>query len=162
MKEFMPPNQRGLVIVTSFVTHVMRLYHTRKEMIDIHFQQVTNRQRHSGRNNVIQSSVSVPSTPIPNSTANNPPLTVDSNSVSSTDSDDSLDQVINSNVIRFGTQPNINEGCSNSLSSNNNSNEGSSQSNEISLTTVNVMLQLMVVTIIVMRQPSLITRQTTR
>ena len=91
----MPPDQRRLVTVTSFVAHVMSLYYARTEMIDIHSQQVTNRQRHSGHNNVIQSSITAPSTPIFNSTATNPPLTVDSNSNTSTDSEDSIDQVIN-------------------------------------------------------------------
>ena len=107
-------------------------------MIDIHFQQVANRQRHSARNNVLQSSVPSPSDAGTNSTANNLPLTIDSHSDSFTDSEDSLDRVINRNVIRFGTQPNMNEGSSSSSSSNHNSNEQSSSSNVIPPTTVNI------------------------
>ena len=40
IEEFIPPNQRRLVTVAAFVQHVMSLYQTRKELIEIHFQQV--------------------------------------------------------------------------------------------------------------------------
>ena len=64
MEEFMPPNSRRLVTVTAFVKHVMSLYEQRKELIQIHFQQVQNRERRSGENVVIQPSASNPS-PVP-------------------------------------------------------------------------------------------------
>ena len=39
IQKFLPPNQRRLVTVTFFLTHVMSLYQATKKMIDIHFQQ---------------------------------------------------------------------------------------------------------------------------
>ena len=107
-------------------------------MIEIHFQQVKNRERCSGSNKAIRSSISLLSNPRPNTFNTNPLLTIDSNSDSSTDSEDFLDQAINRNVIRFGTQPNINQDSLNSSSSTNNSADQTSQRNDGPPTTVAV------------------------
>ena len=62
MEEFILPNQRRLVTDTAFVQHIMTLYQERKENIQIHFQQVQNRERRSEHNNSIQPSASTPPT----------------------------------------------------------------------------------------------------
>ena len=129
MEEFMPPNSRRLVTVTAFVQHVMSLYERRKELIEIHFQQVQNRERRSSENVVIQPSASNPSPVARNQQSTVQPTIEPNQSDSSTDSEDSLNQVINRTPIRFGTQGTMNS--SSSVSSTSESDDANIGSNNL-------------------------------
>ena len=135
MEEFIPPNHRRLVTVTAFVQHVMSLYERRKELIAIHFQQVQNRERRSGESVTIQASAPNPSPVACNQQSTVQPPIEPSPSDSSTDSEDSLDQVINRTPIRFGTQGTMNSSSSvSSTSESEDVNTGTNSVNQQSTT----------------------------